>query len=168
MKRIFAFALLLFPMLSSAQADYSKDVKSVDSIIGALYEVISGDAGVARDWERFKNLYTADAKLIPSGKNKEGKVNYRIMTPADYAQMFPSRVTTGFFERELHRVQDEFGTIVHVFSTYETRKEKDGPVVDRGINSIQLLYDGSRYFVMNIFWCAEGPGFTLPEKYTPK
>jgi hypothetical protein len=166
MKKL-AFALLLFPILSVAQTDYSSDVKSVDATIKALYDVISGEAGAARDWARFKNLFTADAKLIPTGK-KEGKFNYRVLTPDDYVQMFTARVSTGFFERELHRTTDDFGTIVQVFSTYETKEKKDGPVTNRGINSIQLFYDGTRYYVMNVFWCAESLGFTLPEKYTGK
>jgi len=159
---------MLLPILSVAQTDYSNDVKSIDATIAALYEVISGEAGAARDWNRFKNLFTADAKLIPTGKNKEGKFNYRVLSPDDYVQMFTTRVTTGFFERELHRSADEFGTIVQIFSTYETKEKKDGAVTNRGINSIQLFYDGSRYYVMNVFWCAESLGFSLPEKYTSK
>ena len=167
MKKI-VFVFLLLPIVSVAQTDYSKDVKSVDAIIGALYDVISGEGGVARDWNRFKNLFTADAKLIPTRKSDEGKLIYRVITPDEYVQMFTSRIATGFFERELHRNAEDFGTIVHAFSTYETKEKKDGPVTNRGINSIQLFYDGTRYYVMNVFWCAESMGFTLPEKYVSK
>jgi len=159
---------MLFPLLSVAQTDYSSDVKSVDATIAALYEVISGEAGTPRDWDRFRNLFTADAQLIPTSKNKEGKFTYRVLSPDDYVQMFTSRVATGFYESELHRTADDFGTIVQVFSTYETKEKKDGPPTNRGINSIQLFYDGTRYYVMNIFWCAESLGFKLPEKYTSK
>jgi hypothetical protein len=137
----------------------------VESIISALYAVISGDSGTKRDWERFKNLFTADARLIPSFKNKEGKAAYRTMTPAEYEQMFTTRVTTGFYETELSRVVEEFGTITHVFSTYETKEKIDGPVVQRGINSIQLLKSDDRYFIMNIFWSGETKENPIPEKY---
>ena len=167
MKKI-VFAFLLLPLVSVAQTDYSKDVKSVDAIIGALYDVISGEAGASRDWNRFKNLFTADAKLIPTRKSDDGKLIYRVITPDEYVQMFTSRIATGFFEHELHRNAEDFGTIVHAFSTYETKEKKDGPVTNRGINSIQLFYDGTRYYVMNVFWCAESMGFTLPEKYVSK
>jgi hypothetical protein len=151
--------------LHAQQSDYSKDVQSVESIMSALYAVISGDAGVKRDWERFNNLFTADARLIPSFKNKEGKAAYRTMTPAEYEQMFTTRVTTGFYETELSRVVEEFGTITHVFSTYETKQKIDGPVVQRGINSIQLLRSDDRYFIMNIFWSGETKEDPIPEKY---
>lgn len=167
MKKL-AFILLLLPIVSVAQTDYSSDVKSVDATIAALYDVISGESGAARDWARFKNLFTADAKLIPTRKDTEGKLTYRVLTPDEYVQMFTSRVSTGFFERELHRTTDEFGTIIQVFSTYETKEKKDGSVTNRGINSIQLFHDGTRYYVMNVFWCAESLGFKLPEKYTSK
>lgn len=159
---------MLFPLLTVAQQDFSSDVKSVDAVITTLYEVISGEAGATRDWNRFKNLFTTDARLIPTGKNKEGKLNYRTINPDEYVQMFTTRVTTGFFERELHRTTEEYGTIVHVFSTYETKETKEGPVTNRGINSIQLFHDGTRYYVVNVFWCAESLGFNLPEKYISK
>jgi hypothetical protein len=160
--------LLLVLLANSTQAqttDYSADVKSVDSIIKALYEVISGDPGTPRDWNRFKNLFTADAKLIPTSKTTDGKFTYAARTPDEYVTLFTTRVKTGFFERELHRTTESFGTVTHAFSTYETRETKDGPPTNRGINSIQLFYDGSRYYVVNIYWCAESLGFALPEKY---
>jgi hypothetical protein len=162
------FIMLFAPVFASAQSDYSNDVKSTGAIIKALYEVISGDPGTPRDWVRFKNLFIADAKLIPTIKNPEGKITYRYLSPDDYVQMFTTRITTGFFERELSQVTEEFGTIVHVFSTYETKEKQDGPVTNRGINSIQLMFDGTRYYVVNIFWCAESLGFSLPEKYLKK
>jgi hypothetical protein len=163
MKKVLAF-LFLVPCCVQAQ-DYSKDVQTVDAIITALYAVISGDPGAPRDWDRFKNLFTADARLIPTSKTAEGKFTYRTMTPNEYAEMFSKRITTGFFEWEVHRVMEEYGAIAHVFSTYVTKEKKDGPVTNRGINSIQLLKDNDRYYIMNIFWSAESLGFPLPDKY---
>jgi hypothetical protein len=157
--------LLLLPATSFSQADYTKDTQTVDATIAALYDVISGDPGVQRDWNRFKNLFAADAKLIPTVKNAEGKLNYVARTPDEYIQLFQSRITTGFFERELHRTTETFGTVTHAFSTYEIRETKTGPVTNRGINSIQLFYDGTRYYILTVYWCAESMGYALPEKY---
>lgn len=162
MKTLITLFGLLWCLSSQAQ---TTDVQSVDGIIKALYEVISGEAGAPRNWDRFKSLFTPDARLIPTSKTKEGDISYRIMSPDDYVQMFTSRIQTGFFEEELHRKVEEYGSIVHVFSTYATRQSKDGAVTNRGINSIQLLKTGNRYSIMHIFWCAESMGFTLPEKY---
>jgi len=159
-------SLLFSGVLSAQDNPYKKDVESIDAIIKALYEVISGEAGEARDWERFKYLFTADAKLIPTGKNAEGVVNYKYWTPLEYVEMFTSnRKSVGFYEKELNRVTEEHGTIAHVFSTYATMEVKDGPVTRRGVNSIQLLKTQDRWYVMNIFWSNESVEFPLPEKY---
>ncbi|MEI9918095.1 MAG: hypothetical protein WDO14_04755 [Bacteroidota bacterium] len=145
--------------------DYSKDVESVDAIVAALYDVISGDPGAPRDWDRFRNLFKPEAKLMPSRKNPQGELTLASLSPEDYVQMFTTRITTGFYERELHRVAEQYGTVTHVFSTYETKEKKDGPVTNRGVNSIQLFFDGKRFYVVNVFWCAESLGFPLPDKY---
>lgn len=145
-----------------ANSKYAKDVSSVDNIIAALYNVICGAPGEPRDWERFKYLFGKDAKLIPTGKIEGGNFIYRTMSPEDYITMFSTRIKTGFFEKELKRETVSFGTVVHAFSTYETRETENGPSTNRGINSIQLFKDQDRYYIVNVFWCAESMGFTLP------
>jgi hypothetical protein len=147
---------------TSVNDKYTKDVSTETAIINALYEVISGEPGEARDWERFKYLFAKDAFLIPTNKSTEGVFGYRKMTPDDYINFFSTRIKTGFFEKELKHELVSFGTIAHVFSTYETKETKNGPVTNRGINSIQLFKDQNRYYIMNVFWCAESLGFTLP------
>ncbi len=163
MKKI-AFVFALVPLCLNAQP-YAADVQSVDTIIAALYNVICGEPGEPRDWNRFKNLFAADGRLIPTIKNESGKIAYRALSPDEYVQLFSSRIPTGFFERELHRVTEQFGSVTHAFSTYETRERKDGPITNRGINSIQLFFDGTRYYILTVYWCAESMGYTLPEKY---
>ncbi len=167
MRKIILSSLLLLLIAPStfAQKDYSSDVKSVDATIAALYEVISGDPGQSRDWDRFRNLFKPETRLIPTRKDDKGELILKAMTPEEYVQLFTSRISTGFFEKELHRTTESYGTVTHAFSTYETKEKKDGPVTNRGINSIQLFFDGKRYYVVNIFWCAESMGFPLPAKY---
>lgn len=165
MKRFLLILLMgLGTSLLQAQTNekYAKDVSSENNIIAALYNVICGAPGEARDWERFKYLFGNDAKLIPTGKVADGGYIYRTMTPEEYITMFSTRIKTGFFEKELKRETVSFGTVVHAFSTYETRETENGPSTNRGINSIQLFKDQDRYYIVNIFWCAESMGFTLP------
>ena len=146
----------------TTSVNYTKDVTTEAAIVSALYEVISGEPGEPRDWERFKYLFAKDAFLIPTNKSTEGVFGYRKMTPEDYINFFSTRIKTGFFEKELKHELVSFGTVTHVFSTYETRETKNGPITNRGINSIQLFNDQNRYYIMNVFWCAESLGFTLP------
>jgi hypothetical protein len=163
---LFTFSLLLCATVSFSQAkDYSRDVTSLDAIIAALYDVISGDPGAARDWDRFRNLFVPETRLIPTRKSPQGELTLEALTPEEYVTLFSSRISTGFFERELNRISESYGTVTHVFSTYETMEKKDGPSTNRGVNSIQLFHDGKRYFIINIFWCAESIGFPLPPKY---
>jgi hypothetical protein len=167
MKTILAigFSLAVGSALSQPK-DYSADVKSVESTISALYEVISGEKGQSRDWDRFRNLFSPDAKLIPTFINKEGNVAYRSITPSEYEVSFTKSIPQrGFFESEISNVTESYGNIVHVFSTYETREEKQGKVTMRGINSIQLMKTNDRYYIMNIFWSSETEKNPLPEKY---
>ena len=167
MKTRLSLLLIMLSAISFAQTkDYSNDVKTPESIIAALYEVISGEKGQARDWDRFKNLFTSDAKLIPTFLTKEGQVAYRAITPAEYEASFSKNIPTrGFFEREISNITESFGNIVHIFSTYETTEEKGGRVTMRGINSIQLLKSNDRYYIVSIFWSSETPQNPLPEKY---
>ena len=165
MKIIIPFLVLLTFNGIAQSKDYSKDVVSIDATISTLYDVISGDPGAPRDWDRFRNLFKPEARLIPTRKNPQNELIIQALTPEDYVKLFSSRISTGFFEKELHRTTEQYGTIAHVFSTYETKEVKEGPVTNRGINSIQLFFDGKRYYVVNIFWCAESMGFALPDKY---
>jgi hypothetical protein len=166
---LLTLSMIICASLSIAQTtDHSKDVASVDAIIAALYDVISGDPGAPRDWDRFRNLFRSETRLIPTRKTPQGDLTLAALSPEDYVTLFSSRISTGFFERELNRVSESYGTVTHAFSTYETREKADGPVTNRGINSIQLFHDGKRYYVINIFWCAESMGFPLPGKYLNK
>lgn len=154
----------------NGQSDYSNDVTSIDNIIEALYGVISGNKGVKRDWARFEYLFAEDARLIPTRKNDEGVTGYRIMTPQDYAKNSgPYLESNGFFEKEIKRTTETYGSLVHVWTTYESfnSMEEKEPAA-RGINSIQLLNDGKRWWIMQIYWLGETDDNPLPEKYLPK
>jgi len=143
------------------------DVASVDSIIAAVYDVISGPAGKKRDWDRMKSLFIPGARLIPTGPRQTGGYASRVLTVDEYIQRASGFFETeGFYEREASRKSEEFGQIVHVFSTYESRHAPgDAKPFQRGINSIQLMNDGSRWWVVTIFWQGEDEKHPLPEKY---
>lgn len=146
-----------------------EDVKSIDAIVAALYDVISGDAGKARDWNRFRSLFYPGARMIPTGTNATtGKVAARIATPEDYIRANEAFLEgEGFHEQELSRHVDSFGTIAQVFSSYEARKKlADEKPFLRGINSIQLLNDGNRWWVMTIAWTPESAASPLPDQYS--
>jgi hypothetical protein len=143
------------------------DVASMDAIIKSVYDVISGDAGVKRNWNRFRSLFHPKAQMIPTQKTRDGRIVAVAISPEDYiTRSGPFLEKEGFHEREIARRVETFGNIAHVFTTYEAKhKLSDEKPFLRGINSIQLLNDGKRWWVLNIAWSQETPESPLPEKY---
>ena len=175
MNRSMSLITLLFSLSISIQAQSLNEkninkVQSLNSTILTLYAVISGEKGQERDWELMKFLFHPEAKLIPSGKNKEGVYVARYMTTDDYILSNGQwLIDEGFFEKEIHRSVNTFGNITQVFSTYESYKsEADETPFMRGINSIQLLNDGERWWIINIYWTQESQENPIPKEYLPK
>ncbi len=153
------------PVLVTVPPAKPEDVASIDAILAALYDVISGPAGQARDWNRMRSLFIPGGRLMPTAVRPDGSVITRILEVNDYiATSGPSLERLGFTEREIARRVEQYGHIAHVFSTYEGRTETE-PTVIRGINSIQLLNDGTRWWVVSIYWEAERPDNPLPPQY---
>jgi hypothetical protein len=146
------------------------DVSSIHAIIAAIYDVVSGPQGQERDWNRFRSLFDTDARLIPTFASQEGTGFSASMWNVDgYIEGAGTSLSeSGFFEVESSRVEEVFENIAHVFSTYESRRTPDGPVFMRGINTIQLMYDGRRWWVMNIMWRSVGADHEFSEKYLPR
>ena len=153
------------PVSTAAPAD----VATPETIVAALYAVISGDRGVARDWDRFRALFHPTARLMPSGLNAQGVGVVRSITPDEYiTRSEPFLVGEGFHEREIARRSERFGRIVHVWTTYESLHAlSDAQPFARGINSIQLFHDGSRWWILSVYWQGETPAEPIPPEYLP-
>jgi len=173
MKKLFICLAIVAAAFQMTMAQTTKeadpaDVSTLDGIMKAVYDVISGDAGRERDWARFRTLFHENARLIPTGKNAEtGVIAARVLSPDDYiARANTTLVKNGFFEREIARRVEQYGNIVHVFSTYESRHKLDDKTpFARGINSFQLYNDGKRWWVLTIFWQGETPENPIPKEY---
>src|SRR4051794_6871587 len=153
--------------MSKSEANPS-DVASIDAIIAAVYDGISGAAGEKRDWERERSLYYPGARLIPTAKpGTMGDLAPQILDVDGFiARVEPYFAEQGFFEKEIARHTEEFGHIAHVWSTYESRhSEDDAAPFMRGINSIQLFHDGNRWWILNIYWQQESLEDPIPKKY---
>jgi hypothetical protein len=163
----FAAALAAVPQVALAQEADPADVASIDAIIAAVYDVISGDAGEARDWDRFESLFTEGATLSAVQRRQDGTVGRARMTPESYrANSGPVLERDGFHEYEIGRVTEEYGLIAHVFSAYESkRRADDATPFARGINSLQLMNDGDRWWIVSIFWQGESEAYPIPDRY---
>ena len=101
------------------------DVASIDAIIAAVYDVISGPAGQKRDWDRMRSLFVPGARLIPASPTPEGGTAARVLDVEGYIQRAGPALERGFFESEISRKADVFDNIAQVFSTYESRHAKN-------------------------------------------
>jgi hypothetical protein len=151
----------------TAAAANPADVNSIDAIVAALYDVISGPVTKKRNWDRMRSLFIPGARLIPTNPRQSGGYASRVLSVEDYVtRVEPLFAREGFFEKETARRTENFGQIAHVFSTYESRHSPEDPKpFQRGINSIQLMNDGSRWWIVTIFWQGEDEKNPLPEKY---
>ncbi len=150
---------------ASSPAARPGDVDSIEHIISAVYDVISGPAG-PRDWERFRSLYFPGARMVPSRRDDKGVVTARVSSPDEYATRSQDYFSKeGFFENAVANRIEVWDHIAHVWSTYESRHAKSEKPFARGINSFQLIHDGSRWWIFTVYWEAEDPAHPLPEKY---
>jgi len=158
------------PTPRAAPAARAADVASPDALLAATYDVISGPAGQPRDWDRFRSLFLPGARLIPTGPKEVGSgVAARVYTVEEYiARASPYFLKEGFFERESSRRTDRYGNILQAFSTYESRHRPEDKPFARGINSFQLFFDGTRWWLVTIFWEAETPETPIPGEFLPQ
>jgi hypothetical protein len=145
------------------------DVASPDAIIAALYNVISGPAGRKRDWDRMRSLFYQGARLIPTAPKKEGGMGATTLTLQEFIdRASPDLEKNGVSEYEIARDTDKWGNILQAFSTYETRHDpKDPTPFARGINSFQLFSDGTRWWILTIYWQRETPDNHIPPEFLP-
>jgi hypothetical protein len=144
------------------------DVASLDAIITAMYDSISGPRG-ERDWDRIRSLHLPGSHLIPTGVRVNGENGLRILDIEGWIDgARPLFAENDFYEVEVARQIQRFGKIAQAFSTYECRWEKDGPAFMRGINSIQCLEKDGRWWVVNVFWDNETADNPIPAEYLPR
>jgi hypothetical protein len=146
------------------------DVHSIDAILHAKYDIMSGPAG-PRDWNRFYSLFIpSGGRLIRTRRTApDSTPHVNMVTPHEFAQQSVEYLAkNSFYEKPISLSVDTFGAVTQVFSTYESRKAKDDPQPSgRGIDAFQLFNDGKRWYIVTVWWDAERPGNPIPARYLP-
>jgi hypothetical protein len=131
------------------------DTSTPEAIIRADYALISGRASEPRDWDRMRTLYAPGARMIPIEAGGDGTIAPRVMTLDEYiASRSPLLSQIDFFEWETSRQEVRHGRLAHVWSSYEAAHEPQGHPIRKGVNSIQLWNDGTRWWILSIAWDA--------------
>lgn len=149
-----------------------EEFSTPEAVVAALYDVLSGppEEERERDWTRFRALTLPSARfLLCRWPDAEGQPRPDLrewdiegfITDAKSAYR-----TAGFWEQEVRGRTEHFGSVAHRFSSYESRvgSEESEPV-GRGINSVQLVRFGKRWWIANVVWDVEGPEQPIPARY---
>jgi len=152
---------------------YLDKVQTIESTIEALYAVMAGKKGEARDWDLLRYLCHADAKMIRYEKDLQGVICAQYLSPDDYinsiGKWIETKRETGFYETEIHKVVNTFGSMAHVWSTSESfHNEFDKESYVRNIHSFQLVNHDNRWWIINLYWTRETPTNPIPKEYLPK
>lgn len=144
-----------------------EDVRTIDGIVKAYYEVVSGPAGQPRQWDRDHTLYTPDVRFILFSESKDGNVSAKSMTHQEFADETDAELGgRAFYEREVHRIFHRFGNVAHVFSTAEQLSSLDAPAIGHSIDSLELFWDGQRWWIASAnIWPGDRPGRPLTPEF---
>jgi hypothetical protein len=148
----------------------AEDVSSVEAIVKASYETISGGVGVPRQWGRDESLFDPNVRFVAVERDpKSGAIVAMITTHQEFVDgTDESLVKDGFTERELGHKIERFGNVATVLSSYEGKNASTGKVITRGVNIFQLYFDGKRWWVLSMVWDQETPSNPIPAELLPK
>lgn len=172
MKRtvVLSTMMLCLTMGSAARAQQGRgaDVKTIDGVMRAFYEVVSTAPGVLSDFKRDSSLHSPDAKIRFSRTGRDGSPGLQTLTLGEVHKGMSEPRSKGFHEREINRIVQQFGRVAHVWSTYVESETPGGPALERGISSVSLYYDGSRWWITD--WIDEGetPSNRIPGAFLPR
>jgi hypothetical protein len=155
------------PVRVSEVEPLAADIESIDGIIAAFYDVISGPSGELRQWDRDATLYPPNVQFTPTSVSSDGEIFGQLIAKQDFIDRSNSfLIESGFVEREIHRVTRHFGNVADVASTYEWTTE-DGDT-GRGINFIHLFHDGARWWITHATWDSERVDNPVPAEFLPQ
>ena len=131
----------------------------------ALDDALSGPRD--RDRTCLRELMLPEARLAVIRKEQDGTYAPRVLSVDDWINQVRSHPGAPFYEKQVKVTAESFGHFAHLWSTYEIRPTPDGKAEIRGINSIQAVFDGKRWRVLNILWESDATAGPVPDKYLP-
>ncbi|MGC2237451.1 MAG: hypothetical protein WA584_14910 [Pyrinomonadaceae bacterium] len=155
------------PLEIATIAPLTEDVGSIDGIVKAFYEVVSGGIGVPRQWSRDRTLYIPDIRFVGMSE-RGGKIVADVMSHQQYVEDSNDFfLKEGFVEKEIKRVTKRFGNMAQIFSTYEFSTSGKNKMSGRGVNSIEMFFDGKRWWISAVTWDEERPNNPIPKEFLP-
>jgi len=138
---------------------------TLDQLIKAIDAAVTGPAD--KDRTCFRALFLPDARLIPIRISADGTATPVILTVDGWIDAVKKRGSTTLVETQLKVKTESWAHMAHLWSTYQTKIGADEKPADRGINSIQAIFDGKQWHVIEIVWQAETKDGPVPAQYLP-
>ena len=124
----------------------------IDELMGLFYRVISFEEGGSPDWEAMKGLFSTHARITrvtPEAIDYLDLTGFRSLAE----ELIEVGAFTSFFEREIARRVDRYGSVMHVASVYETKISPDAvDFIERGVNSLQLGQENGTWKICSLCW----------------
>jgi hypothetical protein len=133
---------------------------TLDELTKALDDAVSGPAN--KDRTCLRDLLVPGARLMPVAKTTDGSLVPRNLTVDDWISAAAKHGIEGMYERQVKVTKKQYGHIADLWSEYEIRPSPDGTATVHGVNSIQAIYDGSRWKVVAILWESESLAGSAP------
>ena len=145
-----------------------EDVSTIDGIVKAYYEVVSGPADKDREWGRDATLYVPGIRFIIFSVGKDGKTAARSLSHQEFVnESDPAMKSKSFYEHEVHRITHRVGNVVHVMCTAEQQSEMGGPVKGQSVDSLEMYWDGTRWWIASANIWKLKPGQPMQKVFLP-
>jgi len=132
---------------------YGDNVGTLDGIIRAYYDVVTIKKGENVSYERDSLLHVPGVRVAAIGQDQNGKsVLQYTSLKLFHKESDPYMEKNGFIETEVDRKVEHIHSLWHVWSSYESRNTTGGPIIERGTNSIELYFDGKRFWILGWFY----------------
>jgi hypothetical protein len=128
---------------------------SIDRVVAEMYDSVCFEPGERPDWQRQAEIFAPGARMVrvnDDGVFEFDMESYRV----NFEEMIDSGTMPSFWEGEIWRETREFDDVAHVLSAYETRRTRNGEIMNRGVNSIQLFRRDGRWWISAMIWRREG------------
>jgi hypothetical protein len=138
-------------------------MNDLDGVIREMYDSVCFEEGGRPDWNRQAEIFSPGARMVrinDAGIFEFDLDSYR----SDFERMIDHGEMPSFWEGELWRRTELFEDMAHVLSAYETRRTRNGPLLNRGVNSIQAFRREGRWWISAMIWRREGRTVRIPER----
>jgi hypothetical protein len=155
-------------LAKAAPVARSSDVSSPEALLSALHDSVSGPAGPV-DWNRFRSLFLPSARLGSSTTDSKGVARITLASPEELIKSGASeRERVPWYEVILVKRIQRFDNIAVAYYSHDNRSSPDGGVVQQSVNVCEMLYDGTRWWILSDIWNVVPKSTKLPPDLDPK